>query len=237
MSCGARGADILSAPGDKGARVSQLLPGEPFAVLEQSGDWAWGYGELDRYVGYVRADALTKPCEPTHIVTARAALAFAEPSSRAAATAMLPMGSRLAGDEKGGFLATSDGHVPLQHLSRLGERLHDPVAAAEGMAGAPYLWGGRGLGGIDCSGLVQVAFGLGGIALPRDSDQQMAAGREATGPLKRGDLLFFTSHVALMTSPDQAVHASGHWMSTVVEPLSDIEARLGQPIARRRVLP
>jgi hypothetical protein len=234
--CGIEGADILSAD-NKGARISQLLPGEVFAVLERSGDWAWGYSGHDGYVGYVRADALKDAAEPSHVVETSTALMFAEPSSRTAVVAALPMGSRLVGAEEDGFLRTQQGFVAMQQLRPHGDRLADPVAAAERLIDTPYLWGGRGIGGIDCSGLVQVAFGLAGIGLPRDSDQQIAAGREIDGALRRGDLLFWDDHVILMSEEDRAIHANGHWMRTTEEPLADIVARTGEPIARRRVLP
>lgn len=211
------------------------MPGERFAVVEQSGDWAWGYCEHDRYVGYVRAGALGGLDQPSHVVDAAAALIFGEPVSRAAVVAVLPMGSRLTGREESGFLATEQGFVAMQQLRPITERIADPVSAAERLIGTPYLWGGRGIGGIDCSGLVQVAFGLAGIDLPRDSDQQMAAGQEADGELRRGDLLFWPDHVALMSGRNRAVHANGYWMRTIDEPLDDILARMGEPIAKRRV--
>ncbi|MFD1612032.1 C40 family peptidase [Sphingomonas tabacisoli] len=235
-SCGLAGADIYSSD-VRGTRISQLLPGERFAVLEESGDWLWGYSEHDGYVGYVRTDTLGETAKPTHIVVARSALIFREPSNRAEVAAVLPTGSRISGAVEDQFLHTNDGYVALQQLGSVDGTEPDPVAVAERLNGMPYLWGGRGIGGIDCSGLVQVAFGLAGVALPRDSDQQIAEGSEIDALLQRGDLLFYPDHVTLMTAPDQAIHASGHWMSTVIEPLEAIVARLGAPIARRRVAP
>jgi len=234
-SCGVGGADILSAD-SKGTRISQLLPGERFAVLERSGDWAWGYSEHDRYVGYVRANALVDVAETTHVVETRSALMFAEPTSRSAVVAALPMGSRLSGYEESGWLRAPDGFVAMQQLRPATEPIADPVTAAERLVDTPYLWGGRGSGGIDCSGLVQVAFRMAGIDLPRDSDQQATAGRAVEGELRRGDLLFWSDHVILMCARDRAIHANGHWMRTVEEPLADIIPRLGEPVARRRVL-
>ena len=50
---------LRDAPSDE-ARASSAswLPGEPFAMLDDSLGWAWGYAGEDRRVGYVRSEAL-----------------------------------------------------------------------------------------------------------------------------------------------------------------------------------
>src|SRR3546814_14284048 len=92
----------------------------------------------------------------------------------------------------------------------------DPAAVAEAMIGTPYHWGGRTAQGIDCSGLVQLAWSAAGIHLPRDSDLQLAAlGSDkdvAPAGLARGDLVFFPGHVGIMADPDHIIHASRRWM-------------------------
>lgn len=225
----------MFAAADQGAqRVSQILPGEGFAILDLSGGWTWGYSLHDHYVGYVVADALVDADEPTHIVVARESLVMSAPSPRAALVARLPMGACIGGAVQGEYVETSNGFVPRQHLIAADERAADPLALALALVGAPYLWGGRGVGGIDCSGLVQLVHGLAGVALPRDSDQQAGAGQAITGDLQRGDLLFWPDHVVMLVDAATIVHANGHHMAVVVEPLADLIARAGPPTARRR---
>lgn len=67
------------------------------------------------------------------------------------------------------------------------------VQVALAQVGTPYLWGGDGSGGFDCSGLVQYAYARAGLSLPRTAQQQYDATPRLpadAGP-QPGDLLFF----------------------------------------------
>ncbi len=81
----------------------------------------------------------------------------------------------------------------------------------------PYLWGGKTIFGIDCSGFVQQVFKMLGIVLHRDAYQQAEQGK-AIGFLqeaKMGDLAFFDNeenkitHVGILLNEAQIIHASG----------------------------
>ncbi len=244
----AGGTMLRKAASRDSEAVSQLLPGEVFALLDSTGEWGWGYGLHDGYCGYaLLADLVLHAAEPTHIVHVRSALVFAEPSIKTQMIATLPMGAQVAVDatsECGKFLAVAGGWMSVRHAVPLEQRDCDPVDRALQLVGAPYLWGGRGGDALDCSGLVQLVLGLAGVAAPRDSDQQMAdLGRALAEdePLQRGDLVFFPGHVGIMMDADTLVHANATWMQTVAEPLADVIARFPettpQPVlARKRIV-
>jgi cell wall-associated NlpC family hydrolase len=64
---------------------------------------------------------------------------------------------------------------------------------------------------------------------PRDSDLQLAAlGRAlaAGDPLRRGDLIFWKGHVAIIKDADTLVHANAFHMATAIEPISAAIARI-----------
>jgi cell wall-associated NlpC family hydrolase len=92
---------------------------------------------------------------------------------------------------------------------------------------------------------VQQAFYACGLALPRDSDQQMAFGRplavdETLGGLERNDLVFWAGHVGVMVDAKTLLHANAGAMSVALEDLSDAVARIkaagsGPPIGFRRL--
>ena len=102
---------------------------------------------------------------------------------------------------EGRFVKTAGGWFVEEHLVPIGHAEADYVAVAERFVGTPYHWGGRESLGLDCSGLVQQALYASGRACPRDSDQQAAMG-EPVEALRRGDLVFWRGHVAIMTSAD-----------------------------------
>lgn len=101
---------------------------------------------------------------------------------------------------------------------------------AQRLVGYPYLYGGNGPGGFDCSGLVQYVYRHVGVSLPRTSREQYRA-TQRVAELLPGDLLFFSSsgreidHVGIYLYPGPGgeplmLHASGRWGKVVVEPLS-----------------
>ena len=67
------------------------------------------------------------------------------------------------------------------------------VAFALSQVGQPYLYGGTGTGGYDCSGLVMVSFANAGVILPRQAQEQFDADIELPAglPLLPGDVVFF----------------------------------------------
>jgi len=236
-------AMMCNAAGRDAEAVSQILPGEEFAILDLAGGWAWGFSRQDHYVGYVDSSLLVPVIAPTHRVHVRDALLFAGPSIKSPMRGRLPFGARIAGDMQDGFLATDTGFIHARHVAPVDEHVNDPVAVAELLIGSPYLWGGRGGDGIDCSGLVQVALAACGIEAPRDTDMQ----RETLGteladkaPLRRGDMISFPGHIGLMVDEHRLIHANAYWMSVVIEPLADVVARLAphhdRPILSRRRL-
>lgn len=222
-------AVIRSAPSLDAEQTSELLFGEGFALLDLTGGWAWGYCLADHYVGYLAAEALGMPIAPTHRVDMIEAMLHSDPDAASGGPAVLPRGALVMGEADGEWLKTAHGYLPLAALVEVGREHDDPAAVAEAMTGTPYLWGGRTAKGVDCSGLVQLAWASAGIQLPRDSDLQLGSlGTDkdiARADLARGDLVFFPGHVGIMADNDNIIHASRQWMEVRVEPLGEVAKR------------
>jgi hypothetical protein len=237
----ARSVPLLAEPDRLATATSELLHGEGFAVLDEQAGFAWGFGAGDHYVGWVEAEALgPETPEPALLVGPGDALLFREPRVKAPVAATLPAGAEVrveAVDER--FVTLTHGPFAGTFLHRrhiLEESATDWVATAERFLGTPYRWGGRTRAGVDCSGLVALAWKLAGRAHPRDSDMLFAAaGADVSiDALARGDIVWWPGHIGVMAGERLLLHANAHWMATVVEPLAQVVERLGaEPAARR----
>lgn len=243
-------APLRRAPRIEAEQVSQLLFGETVEILDETEGFAFGQSGRDGYVGYVDAECLDPPGEP--VAPAPAALrvavlrtyAFTEPSIKSLPEGLYSLNALITPEARQGrFVKARDGGWFIsEHLAPLEQFETDPVAVAERFVGTPYLWGGNESLGLDCSGLVQQSLRACGMACPRDSDQQMVLGN-AIDPgqgLRRGDLVFWRGHVGFLTGSNALLHANGHHMAVVIEPLDAAIARIdaagsGQPTAYRRL--
>ncbi len=218
--------------------ISELLFGEAFDVLFEQDGFAFGQGRRDAYVGFVDQSALGPAGDgPTHRVSALSTLAFSRADIKAPAPTILPQNSLVRVLRHEGRFAHIEGlgFVIEAHLALIGVFDRDLAGVAMAYLGAPYLWGGRTVAGLDCSGLVQQAMTACGRYAPRDSDQQCDAyGEIGFENLRRGDLAFWPGHVAILIDGERIVHANGYHMQTAIEPLAEALERIETPAAFRR---
>ncbi|QJT07379.1 LysM peptidoglycan-binding domain-containing C40 family peptidase [Streptomyces asoensis] len=98
------------------------------------------------------------------------------------------------------------------------------IAYARAQVGKPYIWGGTGPGGFDCSGLVMRAWETAGVKLPRTTWNQIHAGSATTrNRLVPGDLVLSYSggHVGLYIGNGQIIHAPKPGTTITAAPLPD----------------
>ncbi|HTF00376.1 MAG TPA: NlpC/P60 family protein [Bradyrhizobium sp.] len=228
-------APLRGAPSSDAMLLTQALMGERVTIYDRNGEgFAWGQLNSDGYVGWLPDRALAKPAAaPTHKITALRTFAFPGPSIKLPPVDTLVMGAAVTVIRDDGVFAVTRGgwYLPRQHVGLIDRHVDDFVAVAEQFAGTPYLWGGKSSLGIDCSGLVQVALNAAGIGCPRDSDmQQDGLGRALDAAeskkLRRGDLMFWNGHVAIVRDADTIVHANAHHMATTIENTNEAIARI-----------
>jgi cell wall-associated NlpC family hydrolase len=229
-------ASVHREPHFDAMQITQALPGEDVIVFEENNGWAWVQLADDGYVGYLKADHLTNAVAPaTHKIAVPSSFLFAAPDIKAQPARSIPMLAKLtAVGEDDRFLKLSNGLFALKdHTSPVAVFESDPSAVALRFLNAPYYWGGKTAAGLDCSGLVQLALMACGINAPRDSDMLESAVGEPlpdidTSKLQRNDLVFWKGHVGIMTDSATLLHANGHFMLTVEEPLVEAQFRIAR---------
>lgn len=225
---------LAFATGAEARRESELLFGEGFTVYDEADGWAWGQSALDGYVGWVPAAGLTAEIVATsHLVAVPASHLYPVPDLKRRPTARLGFASRVGVvDERAGFAEIAGGGwLYARHLAPLGRPAEDYVATGLNLLGVPYLWGGRSVDGLDCSGFLQLVLQRAGIPCPRDTDQQAAAvGTALAMPddpavLGHGDLAFFPGHVGIVLEGGRFLHANAFDMAVSVHRLADVLER------------
>ena len=221
-------AALYATPSQESPMISQLIYGEYFNILEIDGDWAWGQSMKDGYVGYCALNNLTPDLhDPTHHVSALSSHIFPEPNLKSPPVDLIHMMSDVSvidENQTKGFVQLSDGNwIYATHLSK--DFGKEPVSEALKFLYTPYLWGGKTNAGIDCSGLVQIAFASVGINVPRDADLQEKDLGKMLGDdeeLQHGDLAFFPGHVGIMIDDLHLLHANAHHMRVSIDPLKEV---------------
>ena len=221
----------------------QLLYGHGFNVTKIEGDWAHGQcvspdGSLG-YVGWLRAaDVRIGTPKPTHYVTHIRAPIFTGNSLKLPSYVSLSFGSQIAADHMDGDYAyiADLGYIHKRHITAFDTwkaAPRNPIALARLFLGLPYLWGGKGADGLDCSGLVQMTLWMSGKPCSRDADQQELLGEPVDikpdlSGLKAGDLIFWKGHVGMMVDASVMIHANGFHMTCCEEPLALAAARIAK---------
>jgi cell wall-associated NlpC family hydrolase len=225
---------VHKAPRFDSMQITQALMGETVKLFAEEEGWAWVQLTRDGYVGYVNGNALSRDVVvPTHRVSVPATYLYPEASLKAQPALPVTLNAGVTViDQSGAFSRLVGGRfVYSAHLKPAGDYETDVVAVAEMFRHVPYYWGGKSVQGLDCSGLVQLAFEACGRSALRDSDmQEETLGRKLLindlDGLERGDLVFWKGHVGIMTDGVTLLHANGHHMMTVSEPLKTAVDRI-----------
>jgi hypothetical protein len=193
---------LRAEPSDKSEMVSQILFGETFEIFEKNKQWLRIHTHADDYGGWIDEKQI-------RILSANDLRHTQQPPF----TCLLDLTSTAFG-KTGSVLVLIGSSLPLYESRKLTNRI--PWHAIK-FSNTPYLWGGRSLFGMDCSGFTNVVFKLAGIKLRRDSWQQSEQGMLVNfiDQSRAGDLAFFHNeegkiiHVGIILEGRKIIHASG----------------------------
>ena len=210
---------------------TELLFGESVTVLARRKGYLRVSAQLDGKEGFIPATALaSRRFIPTHRVWVPHVVTSRKRPVQSAEVLHLPMNALVRVRETPDKFSqlSVGGWVNHACLKPLHEFEADFVDVALRFRGRPYKWGGRTALGLDCSALIQVSLQACGYKnVPRDSGPQS---RELgipvfDGEFRRGDLLYWKGHAAIVLNRHYLLHAADHTMMVVVEPIEEVLAR------------
>jgi hypothetical protein len=231
-------APILAEPTVRAEQMTQLVLGETASVLEIRADWRRVRTTADAYEGWVHRGYLRELTATEADAWLAEATAWSEEAEVdvGGTPLRLPLRARVAVAYASDTVRLPDGRRgrvvsgsirPAAVIATEARTMPAEEWAWRRFPGTPYQWGGVTPWGADCSGLVQTTFAARGIALPRDSSQQVKVGEpvplDAVCP---GDLLYFRSesgrdlitHVAFAAAGDTLIHSTLACGGVVHEP-------------------
>jgi len=217
-------APLRALPSDRSEMVTQLLFGETYAVLDKKNNWLLIRLDYDAYEGWLdqtqhycideewleqSISEETRTCNLNRI---------AEATDENGSKTLISFGSNLPLLNGNNFeigrkkFFLPDNFNNFKDISSL-----SICRSASMLLNTPYLWGGRSVMGMDCSGFTQIVFKSCGIRIYRDAYQQASQGTaiDFIEEALPGDLAFFDNqegsivHVGIIMTNSQIIHACG----------------------------
>lgn len=213
---------IREKPSEKSEMTNQMLFGDLFFVNEILGEWFLISTVDDSYFGWANSLQL-------HLISEEQ---FRKYAADTRVYSLIDSALSTSPDRANSFRFTLGSRLPFYEnetfkienilYSYKGEYVNKDsdiklIEIAKMYLGSPYLWGGRSIFGIDCSGLVQMSFKLKGKFLPRDATMQVKLGKTINfiEEAQEEDLAFFENeegkitHVGILLDNKRIIHASG----------------------------
>ena len=221
--------------------VSQLLYGELVEIVESKERWSKIRNLSDDYHGWVDKKMLTTLTDEAFAeISLKQTFCLKAPFQSVSKVASQPVTIPGGAILRPGFPKFHD-NCSLQIetatlYNQKSESGNEVIEIALKYLNTPYLWGGKTIFGIDCSGLVQVALSCCGYQLPRDASQQIEYGREINtlSDSLPGDVVFFKNdngcihHVGILISQNEVIHASGWVKGETIDKIGIISKVSGE---------
>jgi hypothetical protein len=215
---------VRQEPSEGSEQLTQLLFGEVCEVLDHLPRWTKVRSQVDGQEGWVDFKMVV-PDEigenwvlPTTVVTTPIALATSLDNGE---EILLTLGTRLPNYTHGIFEILGKQYLIDPSAVDYSQLTIEDVA--QSLLNAPYLWGGKNILGLDCSGFTQVVYSVFGVNLLRNAREQMTQGTlvDSLADVQPGDLAFFDhadrdpkatniSHVGILLDHQTIIHCSGN---------------------------
>ncbi len=224
--------DMKSKPNLNSFLETQLLFGEQVSILEKCDNWFYCKTKNDGYLGWVEGHNLGICSNHTHIVQNLMCHCYQENNVKSRVVKNLFFNSKVKIiDEKENWqLTIIDNKVVYifkKNLLKKNLTNLNWVDYALYFKRVPYLWGGKSILGIDCSGLVQISLSMAGFSFPRNTtDQFNYLKNKSLNNIERGCLIFWHGHVAIAVDKKNIIHSNAYHLSVVIENFREARKRI-----------
>lgn len=226
---------------------SELHYGTELEIFDEQDRWVFTR-QNDGYLGWAYRPYLSEgsASQATHLVTAPSCELHVEPGVASEIATRVFSGTGVVVEETNGewakVTANKTGWMPRMYLRAISDlpksieaKRKTLIEDAMRMIGVPYLWGGTGGNGIDCSGFVRLLHRWVGVDIPRDADMQYKAAFPLELPFEAGDLFFFAesdskrkiTHVGMSLGDWKMVHSSRSRNGVYVDDVQQRESLKG----------
>ena len=230
-------APLRREPAPDAPLATEALKGERVTVYDENAEgWAWGQLAADGYVGWLPANALAPPgAAATHKVSALRTLVFPGPSIKLSPVEALPLGARLAIARIEGVLGRhADGWPRAGRAPRAHRRLRNGFRRRRRAIPRRSVSVGRQDRRSGSTARVWCRSRSPPAALPvratatcrnRRWGPPLSADLDGAAP-RRGDLVFWSGHVAIVRDRSSLLHANAFHMSVAIEPIAEAVSRI-----------
>ena len=240
--------DVFKNSNTNSERVTQTLLGQQVKIIEEISQWS-KVEVVDGYTGWIKSDKIDKAFTNTTatkiIIKSKSKNVYSK-MNETSLIKKITLGTELYCIGKtddwyevalplnttGWIKDTDTQQIQSENQIPKGTGI-DFVETAKKFLGVPYLWGGIGFGGIDCSGLTYISSLINGVNLPRDAQPQYdsipTTIKPNTKDMIKGDLIFFSTkigsptitHVGIYIGNNQFIQASSAQGSVTITSFSN----------------
>ena len=208
--------------------------------IKEHNDWTFIKLNDDNYKGWVLNCKYIHSFKKTHLINIPSTWVYVSPDIKSNVIKKLFAGSKIKViefDKTWSKIEIYDknfsyGYIPTKHTNKINKKL-SWLKIIKQFENAPYLWGGKTINGIDCSGLLQLSMKFIGSNIPRDTKDQKTHFQNFILNSKhknynRGDIIFWKGHVAIILNKTQLIHANAFHMSVKVERIGSTLKRINE---------
>ena len=223
--------NVYNKKNTKSKVTTQLLYGDVFKKLEQSGSWIKIKNNSDNYKGYIKNKKFPSNHKNTHKICVLHSNLYSKANDKNKIYRKLSFGSKIkVTNKKGNFYKFDNLWIKKKDLKKISFETKDSFKNINKFVNVKYKWGGKHFTGVDCSGLIQLFLNFNNKFCPRDTKDQIKYFKKKVKikNIKKNDLIFWKGHIALAISNTKLIHAYGPLKIVTLMPISKTIKRIYQ---------